>query len=260
MGEKILKVILIDDEPQAISVLEQILLNYPRLKICGKITDPGIAMSVIRDIKPDLVFLDIEMPGKDGFEILKEINDLGLNPWIIFVTAFDQFAIRALRSAAFDYLLKPVDLEELDNAIVRLFRMLSGNSPENDDNPLSEKTKKLIVETTGHGKIKISTGNGFIFLRPEDIFYILADWNYSEIYYSQYHHDIVTTNLGSIWKMLPSGSFFRITRSLIVNLKYLSKVNRKKRQIIINKDGDECSFTIPLLNLRKMERFLDSNH
>lgn len=108
-----IKVILIDDEPPAIERLECLLLENPGIEITGKSSKPDEGIDLILKMKPDLVFLDIEMPGKNGFDVVKEIKEGGLSPSFVFTTAYNHYAIKAIKNSIFDYLLKPIDVDEL---------------------------------------------------------------------------------------------------------------------------------------------------
>ncbi len=253
-----IRAVIIDDEINAIRTLEKVLKEIPGIEIAGEACDPATAGEIVADIKPDILFLDIQMPGKNGFEIAREIQKAGLSPEIIFVTAFDQFAIEAIRNAAFDYILKPVNPAELNAAITRFReRKLNRAADKTGEQSISARLDALVSRLPAQGKLKFSTGSGFIMVNPDDIVYIEADWNYSEIYYNDEKHEMITTNIGSIEKILPAQGFYRISRSVIINLSYLNRVNRKKRIAFLTKDGKEYTFKIPLLNIRKMERFLE---
>jgi two-component system, LytTR family, response regulator len=243
--------IIVDDEILAIANLESLLSTYPRIRVVKKITDPTKAIPLIIENKPDLLFLDIQMPGKSGFEIVSELSLEDYSPEIIFVTGFDHFAIEAIRFAAFDYLVKPVNPEELKQAISRF-------EEKSWDGTTEEKIKKLLDRTISKPKIKLSTAGGFTIINPDDIIYINADWNYAEIICCNDKSEMATTNLGTLEKTLPENSFFRISRSVIINTAYLTKVSRKKRLAYLVKDGKEYTFKIPLLNIRKLEMFLDN--
>jgi two-component system, LytTR family, response regulator len=245
----VFRTIIVDDENQAISNLEKLLAGYPEIRVIDTFTDPVLAVDRIVRSQPDLLLTDIEMPGMNGFEMAEAIYSKGVKPDLVFVTAYDQFAIEAVRHAAFDYLVKPIDPAELKNAIGRL--VLASKEINNDD-----RLNLLIERTSARQKIKLNTAGGFILVRPEDIVYIQADWNYTEIYFSDVKKEVVTTNIGNVAGLFPEIDFFRLSRSLIINLMYLSRVNRKKRQAILVKDSKEYSFKIPLLNIRKLERFL----
>jgi two-component system LytT family response regulator len=243
------RAIIVDDEEKAINNLETLLKNFPQVQIVDKSTDPEKALGKILIQKPDLLFMDIQMPDKTGFEIVAEVYRSGLKPEIIFVTAYDKFAITAIRYAAFDYLLKPPSHEELKNSLDRL--MEKTNESDKD-----EQIKMLIEKTSKH-KIKFANSGGFILIKPEDIVYIEADWNYSDVYLGKEKKEVVCMNIGSVEELLPKEDFYRINRSVIINVNYLSKVIRKKLTALLIKDSQEYSFKIPILKIRSLERFLE---
>ena len=232
-------------------VLSEHLSGIPEIEVVGKTNDPANALNLVERLGPDLLFLDIEMPGKSGFEVLDELYREGLRPDVIFVTAFNIYAIRAIRYAAFDYLLKPVLKEELQNAIARL-KQSSLSAPGKD-----EQIRLLRERVTASRVLKINSTGGFVLINPDDILFVRADWNYAEIHFDDNSHETVTLNIGTLEEMLPPGRFFRISRSVIINTLFLKRVNRKKRTTILVKEGKEFDFRIPLLNIRKLERFLE---
>jgi len=247
------KVLIIDDDPDAIENLKKLLIKYAEIRVAASITDPNFALESVKLHKPDLIFLDIQMPGKDGFEVLGEMLNENLQTEIIFVTAHDKFAIDAIRFSALDYLLKPVSPFDLQNALMRFM-----GKAKNQDSVTS--IKALLEKTVLHAnKLKFDTHTGFFMLSPEDIVYIQADWNYSEVFLSDIKSELVTMNIGKLEEMLPKHLFYRISRSVIINVSYLVRVNRKKRTAILQKDGKEYTFKIPLLNIRKIENFIESN-
>ncbi|MCX6246159.1 MAG: LytTR family DNA-binding domain-containing protein [Bacteroidetes bacterium] len=250
MNSSIITAILIDDEIQAIANLDGLLNEYPRIKVLDKITDPAASLMKIVELDPDLIFIDIQMPEKNGFEIVSELTGKGCTPAIIFVTGFDNYAINAIRAAAFDYLVKPVNPEELKQALDRL-------TGEKREKNRDDQVKLLLDRTINKSKIKLSTTGGFTLLDPDEIIYINADWNYAEIFTDVGKSELVTTNLGTLQEILPQNNFYRISRSVIINTSYLKKVSRKKRMAYLIKDGKEYTFKIPLLNIRKLEAFLE---
>ncbi len=247
---KTLRTILVDDEPGAIANLEALLRGYPSIAVIASVTNAMQAVDAILENQPDVVFLDIQMPGKTGFEIARDLLDSAFFPKIIFSTAFDKFAIGAIRHAAFDFLVKPVNPEELKQAIDRL-QQIPSKSIQTD------QLARLIERTLSKPRIKISNTGGFSLVDPADIIYIQADWNYSVLFFDKEKSELATMNIGLLEESLPKNDFFRISRSVIINVTYLKKVNRKKRQALLIKDGQEYTFQIPLLNIRKMERFLE---
>jgi two-component system, LytTR family, response regulator len=246
----IIRAIIVDDEIEPIDHLARLLQNYEWISLERKITDPLEAFNVILDVKPSLLFLDIQMPVMTGFELVHKLWKYQIKPDIIFVTAFNQYAIQAIRMAALDYLIKPVIPEELEQAVLKL-------KDKRIEASYDEKIRNLIQETVNSQRIKISTTGGFTLVNPKDIIHIQADWNYAEFYYSKDKSELVTLNIGAIEKVLPNGSFFRINRSEIINTSYLTKVSRKKRLAYLNKEGIEYTFKIPLLRIRALEKFLE---
>lgn len=242
--------VIIDDEPRAIEILESGLREHPEISIAGRATSAEQAFEVVRAVDPDLIFQDIHLPNRSGFDIVAGLLQEGFKPDIIFVTAFDKYAIEAIRHAAFDFLLKPVQKEELAIAIERLHEKRLQQNRELQVSKLQEHNKRT-------GKIKFNTGGGFTLIRTEDILYIEADWNYADIHFSAEKKELVTLNIGAIEALLPPTDFFRISRSIIINIRFLVKVSRRHRMAHLQKDEKEYTFKIPLLNIRKLERFLE---
>jgi len=244
------KVLLIDDDPDAIGNLKNLLSGHTEFRVEGSITDPNLVLDSVREFRPDLIFLDIQMPGKDGFDVLREMLAENLQTEVIFVTAYDKFAIDAIRFSALDYLLKPVSPFDLQNALMRFM----GKSHTQDS---TVGMQALLEKTMLHAnKLKFNTHSGFFMLSPEEIIYIQADWNYSEVFMSDTKSELVTLNIGKLEEMLPKHLFYRISRSVIINISYLVRVVRKKRTAILEKNGKEYTFKIPLLNIRKIEDFI----
>jgi len=182
----------------------------------------------------------VEMPGKSGFDFLEETKMLGLSPCVIFTTAFDHFAIPAIKAAAFDFLLKPVTQEELSIAINRYLTEYRQREKVN----VEEKLNKLLSYLDPNNKIRFSTRQGFVQINPEDIIFCQADWNYTEIWLGKEKKEVVTMNLGKVEPMLSQEQFVRINRSVIINRNLLDKYNRKTRLITLSKNGDQFEFKV----------------
>ncbi|MFZ4707460.1 MAG: LytR/AlgR family response regulator transcription factor [Bacteroidales bacterium] len=245
------KVLIIDDDADAINNLKKLLEGNLSITVVGTITNPALAVETVKLYKPDLIFLDIQMPEKDGFEVLRDLWGEKLQTEVIFVTAFDKFAIDAIRFSALDYLLKPISPFDLQNALIRFL----GKANNHDFSSIQTLLEKSVLQAN---KLKFNTNSGFFMISPDEIVYIQADWNYSEIYLCNSKSELVAMNLGKLEEMLPKHLFCRINRSIIINVLYLIRVNRKKRLAILEKDGNEYSFKIPLLNIRRIERFVDN--
>ncbi len=246
-----IRCIIIDDEPGAITNLVTLIRNLSDVRLVASAGNPEKAVDIILEMRPDLLFLDIQMPGMTGFEVAKALMEEGFHPPIIFVTAFDHFAIEAIRHSAFDFLVKPVTAEELHRALERL-------REEKQEVPVREKYSRLIERSLVPQRLKINTAGGFTLIDPDEIVYVQADWNYAEIFLGGGKSELCTLNIGALEAMLPENGFFRISRSMIINTKYLTKVSRKKREALLIKQSESFTFPIPLLNIRKLERFLEN--
>ncbi len=240
--ENKLSCIIIDDEVDAIEGFSILLKAVGNVEILSKIKNPEIAAKKVLEQKPDVVFLDIYMPVKNGFEVLDEINSLKFIPKVVFVTAYDQYILRALRNSVFDYLTKPVDRLELKEVLNRIIE-----EKEKDG------SKKTNVQSLN--MLKIPTTIGYIFLRKDDIVFIKADGNYSEITTTQ-GKEISSHNLGKFEQKLKNDNFIRISKSLLVNLMYLSRFERKKRKCILKANNNSYELTVSRRNVHLFDNLV----
>lgn len=241
-----LSAIIIDDEPEAILSLQILLKNIAEVEVKGSTTEPEKALMLCKQHKPDILFLDIKMPGEDGFEVLEEIYSHNFRPYVIFTTAFDEYALKALKAGAFEYLLKPVDNTELNTVMQKILR-------EKESHSLEKRIEELERSINNHRKLRFNTRSGFILIHPDDIFYIEADANYSEIFLSKEKREIVSMNLGAIEVMLPK-QFIRISRSTIINSHYISKISGVNKICYLNKNNEELVFNIPEKQMPEIKR------
>jgi two-component system LytT family response regulator len=212
--------IIVDDEPAAIQILQIELERVGNIKILKSITDPRDTVNAIINLKPDIVFLDVQMPEKNGIDILKEIANQDLECYVVMVTAFSDFMLDAFRNAAFDYLQKPVDREQLKEVIIRY-------AEKKTKETIKERVNTLLNSITQ--KVRIPSTYETYYFDPGQIFYFHADGKYTDIYLVTGKKITSSLNLGAIEELLQSGSFERISKSYIINTEYLSKVNRSKK-------------------------------
>ncbi|MGE5406277.1 MAG: LytR/AlgR family response regulator transcription factor [Methanosarcina sp.] len=229
-----IKAVIVEDEPRSLQLLKNLLVAGGKADVAGETTDPKMAVELIINVNPDMVFLDIHMPGMSGFQILDVLNSMKkVHPYIVFITAYDEFAIKAFEYAAFDYLLKPVEPARLNDTISRcLESMKSGNSQS--ANALLESLKKLSFRNS----------SGIIFIDPREIICIEASGNYSTFHLSGSKKETVTMLLGKIQKRLDENKFFRISRSYIINLNCLKKINSRKLRCVLADNDKEIQCEI----------------
>lgn len=251
-GEHIsIKVLIIDDEEEVRELLAILLQSHPDITVLGAAPDVDKAVRMTHSLNPDLVLLDIQMPGRDGFDYIDAIRSDASIPGIIFVTAFENYAIRAIRNAAFDYLLKPVNKAELFHAIDRYREMIARNRKA-DIARLIE-----LYSRSKPGRLRLNTRTGYFFVDPEEIVYCEADGNYSHIWLATGRKETSTLNLGSIMKSLEGDSFLRISRSYIINMQYISRVDRKVNSCELEVDGTSYTLKIPAQNIKILEEYFN---
>jgi two-component system LytT family response regulator len=234
MTVKLLRSIIIEDEEESLQLLHNLIIANGQVEVTGSTTDPLQAINMIINLNPDIVFLDIKMPGRSGFDILDDLSKIrSVNPYVVFITAFDEFAVMAFEYAAFDYLLKPIDPQKLAHTIIRC-----------NDSIQSGKKQQTDVLLNSYRKLLFHNVSGIVFIDPAEIVYIEAGGNYSVFHLSNNKTQTVTKLLGKIEEQLPDQCFFRINRSFIINLEYLKKVNIKQLQCILVKNGHEFKCSI----------------
>lgn len=214
-----MRAIIIDDERNAITALEIAIKDY-----CPEIEIIGTAQSAIDGIKeiqlkqPELVFTDIEMPNMTGLELIESFSDRNFE--VIFVTAYNQYAIKAFKVNAIDYLLKPINIIELINSVKKI------KAREGKKNISNSQVEKLKIALSGKLSIPISTGSEY--LNIHEIIRIEADGSYVNIYSSDSKVRCVTKNLKSFEESLEDESFFRCHKSHLINLKHIAKYSPVK--------------------------------
>jgi len=246
MSDKTISALIIDDEEDARDILERVLMRINNINIVGKASyaDEGFEMAL--KLKPDIIFLDIQMPEKDGFALVGQLKKFNLKTTIIFVTAHIEYAINALKVSAFDYLLKPVELTDLKNTIQR-YR-------EEKLNDINEQKVDILFDILNKkDKISFNTRTGYIYVKPEDIVFCEADVNYTSIHFGAARTEVVTINIGKMEEMLDKSKFYRISRSYLINLDYLVKADRKLKCCELYKNEEKFCIPAPPKQIRQLE-------
>ncbi|MEN9950378.1 MAG: hypothetical protein RLY85_1130 [Bacteroidota bacterium] len=206
--------IIIDDERLARSELRKMLAEYPEVEILGEAANADEALNMIPDLNPDLIFLDIQMPAKTGFELLEELDKV---PAVIFTTAFNDFAIRAFEVNALDYLLKPIDPKRLSDAIQKLLLL-----DEREINPLEGRNefRHLLTESD---QVFVKDGEKCWFVKLAEIRLFESVGNYARVFFGT-NKPLILKSLNSLEERLDTKTFFRANRKHIVNLRMIEKV------------------------------------
>jgi two-component system, LytTR family, response regulator len=240
-----LTAIIIDDELKGRVALKQKLQDYcPDVKLTGEAANGIEGLKLIDKHQPQVIFLDIEMPRMNGFEMLHQVKNKNFH--LIFTTAYDQYAIKAIKYAAFDYLLKPVDIEELKTAIERVQR----EQKQHTDQKL-EVLEQHIATRNPLNKIAIPTLDGLLFFDIADIVHLEAQSNYTAIYFTHHPRLIASRTLKEFEDLLPDTMFFRPHHSHLINLNYIKRYIKGDGGQIEMKNGNFVDVA-----RRKKEEFL----
>lgn len=233
-----IRVVLVDDEPQSCKSLAIKLKDVAEdIEIISTYNHPERALLGIRKIKPDAVFLDIEMPGMNGFQLLEKLEEFDFE--VIFITAYNEYMLNALHISALDYLLKPVDTEELKNALARLRKKISLH-----ENPLYKKEQLELLgdalrDQHAPKRLALATLQGVIFLKINEIIRVEALSNYSTFYLISKQKIMVSKTLKEFEPVLTMQNFFRVNRSCIVNTDYIVKYKNEDGGMLELQDGSE---------------------
>jgi len=251
---------LIDDEPLALERLQRLLTAFPEIQIIGTATDPSVAVTTLNDLRSqqiDVLFLDIQMPGMNGFELLAR---LGAQPFVIFTTAFDQHALRAFETNAIDYLLKPIDADQLERAINKLGRLRPIVKPDWQQNPaLPELLKELTASLReGHAaypnRIASRIGERISFLALDDITHFIAQDKLTFAIVGGRRHCIDQT-ISDLEYRLDPAKFLRIHRSALVNVDWIHEVNSwfAGKVVLTLKDAQHTQLTVARDRVRTLK-------
>ncbi|QYA27082.1 response regulator transcription factor [Gramella sp. MT6] len=244
-----IKAVIIDDELNAQSLLEKTLDRYfpNKFNIAGKCNSVDTGVLAIKEHEPDLVFLDIQMPEKNGFELFKYFDVINFE--VIFTTAYNQFAIKAIKRSALDYLLKPINHLELAEAIKRFESKKTGSSAQKK---LSLLLENLNVNDQNVSKIAFPTVDGFELVHSNQILYCKAESNYCCIKKIDGCTKTAAKTLKFVEEILPANSFKRIHKSYVLNLNYVVRYHKANKEVELT-NGEKLP-----VSFRKEEEFINA--
>ena len=247
--------IIIDDERNIREALERLLNQYcPEIIVVGSAASAGEGRELLKIHQVDMIFLDISMPKEDGFAFLGTIPKE--NYGIIFVTAYEEYALHALKASAIDYLLKPVNLKELREAVSKAIQYHEFRQNRDEVKKVYQESLDILQENIHSGnkpitKITVAGQFGFRLVEVADIMYLEADSNYTILHLSGLNKIVATRTMGDFEKMLDSPEFFRIHKSTIINMTFLKAYSSYQGDFAELTDGTRLS-----ISRRKMTDFL----
>jgi two-component system, LytTR family, response regulator len=245
-----LKSLIVDDEPAARQNVRSLLEIYRPEDAFFEAENAFEALEIINEQNPRILFLDIDMPGETGIELLRKIHKTHPGIHVVFITAYAHFAIEAIKCEAFDYILKPIDEDEFKKMITRLDSKLQNAEPES-----GKSLEKLLQHFEG-STLKIKTKRGVDIVDFDDIVYLEAKSNYTEIIIQGKSPLMVSQTLGKLGSQLNGCSFLRIGRSHIINKKYLLGTDRVSKQVKLLAGNEPVTLSISINDIRKLEKQL----
>lgn len=246
-----MRTIIVDDEKNARLAIRGILKEHvPQINIVAESNDVPSAVKAIYHHKPELVFLDISMPGYSGLELFNFFDEEQITFKVIFVTAYSEYAINAFELSAVDYILKPIQIKDLKRAILKLG--LNHEQKENINN------LKYNLDNQQSRKIALQTGDGILFLKLDEIIYLKADGSYTHFVTDNHKTIIICKRIADFERLQTMGPFFRIHRSHVINYHRVAKILKQHGGWVVMDNGDELSISsnrkIELLNLFKTNK------
>jgi two-component system, LytTR family, response regulator len=205
-----MKAIIIDDERLARVELKRLLTPFKEINVVGEAVNVEDALTKISELNPDLIFLDIQMPGKNGFELLEELDSV---PRVVFTTAYDEYALKAFEYNALDYLLKPIEPKRLEEAIKKIIET-------NKKDKISEETQSVLTESD---QVFVKDGERCWFVKLANVRLFESEGNYVRLYFDE-NKPLILRTLNYLDERLDDRSFFRANRKHIINLKWIDNI------------------------------------
>lgn len=241
-----IQAILIDDEPDCLDLLNWQIANHcPELKVIAQCSSAADGLETIRSAKPDVVFLDVEMPFMNGFQLLEQLPEINFD--LIFTTAYDRYAIRAIRYSALDYLLKPIVAAELRGAVHRLIEKRQDPKREN----AMFETLLHNLRQTGPQRIFVTNRDGMFYVEIPQLVFLQANNNYTFLHLKNQKRLLVPKTLKHFEDVLEGSGFFRVHASYLINRAEISSLNKQGSLSVQMSDGSE----IPIARAKR-EQFL----
>lgn len=223
--------LIIEDDEEALALLKMHLKQHGAFSEIDTAGTAEEGLFKLMETNPDIVFLDIQLPGKSGIDILDVISGKGICSHFVIVSSSRNFALNAIKLDVFNYLLKPVNKIELYN-IIDKFRLQIMTNPD-------KKINEFVDHYDDSLKIKISTRHSYILIDPVDIIYCKSQGSYTELYLNNGEKEIANTSLLKLEEILSKFSFYRISRAIVINTNYLRSINKQESYCVIASDGFE---------------------
>ena len=239
--------VIVDDEIDAREAMELAVQKYcPEVTIAGIYATPESGIAGIRQVRPDLVFLDVQMPKMSGFDVLQQLSPISFE--VIFVSAYDRYAIKAIKFSALDYLLKPVDVDDLIQAVKKVKERLNN---KNNSYQYQSVLNNIQGKSGKIEKLAIPSSNGIDFFNTSDIIYCRAEGSYTTLVLKDKQNFVVSKNLKDFENLLAESGFCRVHHSYLINLAHVQKYIKGEGGYVLLTEGHHVD-----ISRRKKDEFL----
>lgn len=238
--------LVIDDDPTVRNILEKFLETDGRVNVYEGLESVVNALEIIEKLDPDVIFLDINMPYEDGLQFGARLRQTDNNSLLVFCTAFRNYAIDAFELKPFDFLVKPFGIVEITRLIDKLA----------DEFNKRNNFSKKIWSKENFGKYKFKTATGYVFMKPQEVMFVRCIGNNSELITSQGKTIKLLPNVSEIQEFIDNTQFFKVNRSSIINIDYITSVDRKNKSCRIKSGSFEYEFFLTTKSLNELENLL----
>lgn len=233
-----IKIYIVDDEQRAIDSLTEILNSFfDHITVMGSSTKVEKAYSEINELKPQVVFLDIDMGPESGFNLLERFDSIDFH--VVFVTAFEEFALKAIKFSALDYIIKPASVGDLK----AVFQKVQQTAVKQEDLKVKYLFGNFLTRNKSEHRITLPVAEGYEFIQVDDIYYIKADGSYTHFFMNSGQKITCSKNLKFFEGILLDYGFFRIHNSTLINLKYIKRITKTAGGQVIMQDGEELGIS-----------------
>lgn len=247
MDNNKINVLIIESEPESLKHITEFLQTNPMISNIESAVDSNDALLKIINRTPNIVFLEYPLKGSGGNELIRFIQTKLKDTTIIFVSEIKEYAVDAIHLGVFNFLLKPVLLKDLEKVMskIRLFNQIN----------IEQQISQIIENIPDESKIKLQTTSGFLIVAPEDIMFCKADGFYSELHLINNRFELCYLFLSELYELLIKFNFIRISRSYLINQKYIRKIYRASNTIILSSEGKEYEVKGSKIQIRNLCKF-----
>lgn len=228
--KKTFKVLIVDDEPEARLLLNSLLEEIRYVEVVGQACHAEEALYLLIEHYPDLILMDINMPGKSGIDLIQLIRKRNVDVPVVFVSAYKEYAVQSIKSGVYDFLLKPVDREEL-KGIIEKYRRLN-------ERDLAGRLMEVLENIRENSKIRINSRYSYILIDPSEIIYCQTDEGYTILFLANGKEEVASATLSQIEVMVEKWNFYKLSRSVLINLDYVRKIDKSNDTCLLKSDSN----------------------